>query len=381
METKLVNEHAYWLAWSQIKGIGPILLRRLQQEFGTLSEAWNAPPARLGQVEGLGRQLLETVVNARPQTSPEKLLASHLPKNPDFYTPTDSDYPRLLLEIPNPPPLLYYQGSLQPEELQGSKPMVGIVGTRSPSEYGKRWTRKLSAALAQQGFTVVSGMAAGIDTEAHRACLDAGGRTWAILGTGIDVVYPATNRSLYEAILQNGAVLSEYPAGTQPDRAHFPQRNRIIAGLCRAVLVMEAPTKSGALITAHLANDFGRDVYVLPGSLDNPNAMGCLGLLSKGAQLILSEGHLLDLLGAMPAVDRPNVTQLSLFEPVPVSPPPPPLPPELAQVFNAVTSEPLPLDLIVQTAQLPAGSVLSALLELELMGLVSQLPGMSYQRC
>lgn len=377
-----MEERTYWLAWSKVAGVGPVFLRRLQQHFGTLATAWNATPAALGQVEGFGRNTVERVVQGRSQIQPDKLLQQHQQQNPCFWTPADPDYPRLLLETPNPPPVLYYRGQFDSAENLGLKPMVGIVGTREPSEYGKRWTRKISTALAKSGFTIVSGLAAGIDTEAHQGCLDAGGRTLAILGTGVDIVYPPRNRLLYEAILKQGAVLSEYPAGTSPDRAHFPQRNRIIAGLSRAVLVMEAPTKSGALITAHLANDFCRDVYVLPGSLDNPNSLGCLGLLSKGAQVILNEANLLEMLGAMPPIDatteavHPVSGQLSLFEQVPV----PQLEPELAKVLQVVPAEPTSLDLIVQEAGLAAGSVSSALLQLELLGLVTQLPGMRYQR-
>jgi DNA processing protein len=354
-----------------------VLLRRLQQHFGTLAEAWNASAAQLQQVEGFGYQLAGVVVAARSHINPEHVLEQHTAKNPHFWTPADADYPRLLLEIPSPPPVLYYRGQVQNEENQGITPMVGIVGTREPTEYGKRWTRKISTALARHGFTVVSGMAAGIDTEAHLGCLEVGGRTLAVLGTGVDLVYPPRNRNLYEQIQQQGLVLSEYPAGTQPNRVHFPQRNRIIAGLSRAVLVMEAPSKSGALITAHQANDFCRDVYVLPGRLDDEQSKGCLGLLSRGAHVILNEGHLLEMLGAIPELD--SVVHLPLFaqeQPTAV----PQLEPELAKVLQALTSEPTPFDLIMQQAGLEAGSVSSALLQLELMGLASQLPGMRYRR-
>ncbi len=374
----MLEERAYWLAWSQVDRVGPVLLRRLQQHFRTLEEAWKASAAQLQQVEGFGYQLAGAVTAARSQIHPEKLLEQHSIKNPCFWTPADADYPRLLLEIPSPPPVLYYRGQVQSQENQGIKPTVGIVGTREPTEYGKRWTRKISVALAKHGFTVVSGMAAGIDTEAHHGCLSAGGRTLAVLGTGVDMVYPPRNRNLYEQIQQQGLVLSEYPAGTGPNRVHFPQRNRIIAGLSRAVLVMEAPTKSGALITAHQANDFCRDVYVLPGRLDDQQSLGCLGLLSRGAHVILNEGHLLEMLGAIPEIDP--VEQLPLF----ASKQPPSVPqlePELAKVLQALPSEPTPFDVIVQQAGLEAGLVSSALLQLELMGLVSQLPGMRYQRC
>ena len=376
----MVEERTYWLAWSQVDRVGPVLLRRLQQHFGTLTDAWKASATQLQQVEGFGYQLATAVTAARSQINPEQFLEQHSVKNPYFWTPADADYPRLLLEIPSPPPVLYYRGQVQPQENQGITPAVGIVGTREPSDYSKRWTRKISTVLAKHGFTVISGMAAGIDTEAHHGCLEAGGRTLAVLGTGVDVIYPPRNQSLYEQIQTQGLVLSEYPAGSQPNRAHFPQRNRIIAGLSRAVLVMEAPTKSGALITAYYANDFCRDVYVLPGSLDNYKALGCLGLLSKGAHVILSEGHLMEMLGVIPELDR--VQQLPLFaQEQPTPAPVPQLEPELAQVWQAIASDPTPFDSIVQQAGLAAGAVSSALLQLELLGLVSQLPGMQYRRC
>lgn len=374
----MLEERAYWLAWSQVERVGPVLLRRLQQRFGTLADAWDASAAQLQEVEGFGYQLAGTVVAARSQINPQELLLQHSLKNPCFWTLADPDYPRLLLEIPNPPPVLYYRGQVEIQENQGMKPMVAIVGTREPTDYGKRWTRKISVALANHGFTVVSGMAAGIDTEAHRGCLDAGGRTLAVLGTGVDLIYPPRNRSLYEQILQQGLVLSEYPAGTQPNRAHFPQRNRIIAGLSRAILVMEAPTKSGALITAYQANEYCRDVYVLPGRLDDEQSKGCLGLLSRGAHVILNEGHLLEMLGAMPQIDSAAPLPL-LAQEQPIQSPH--LEPELAGIFQVLASEPMSFDTIVQQTGLDTGSVSSALLQLELMGLVSQLPGLQYRRC
>ena len=215
----------------------------------------------------------------------------------------------------------------------------------------------------------------GIDTQAHQGCLEAGGRTIAVLGTGLDVVYPLSNTYLYKQIQEQGLILSEYPANTKPARSNFPQRNRIIAGLSRAVLVMEAPNKSGALITARLANEFCRDVYALPGSLDNPNSIGCLGLLNRGAHVILSEGHLLEMLGAIPELDPHS----ALEKPLPALPVPT-LEPALAKVLDAIAFEPTSFDIIVQQAALEAGSVSSALLQLELMGLVSQAPGMRYRK-
>jgi DNA processing protein len=371
----LGKERAYWLAWAQISGIGPILLGRLQQHFGTLANAWEATTAQLREVEGFGFQTLEKVVKQRAGLHPEKFLEQHQQQNPHFWTPADAEYPRLLLEIPSPPPVLYYRGEVDLAENLGQKPQVGIVGTRQPSEYGIRWTRQISIALAKNGFTIISGMAEGIDTETHTATLKAGARTVAVLGTGVDVVYPQKNRELYKQILNQGLVLSEYPAKTPPDRTHFPRRNRIIAGLSRAVLVIEAPIKSGALITANYANEFGRDVYALPGRVDDYPSQGCLKLISQGASVILKElDELLKMLGAIPQLDfvepSPTVEQLSL----------PILSPELQQVMEAMRGESLSFDIIVQKTGLPTGLVSSALLQLELMGLISQLPGMRYQR-
>lgn len=372
----MTSDRPYWLAWSQIPGLGSVLLQRLSQHFGSLATAWQQRLDELAAVEGIGPQLLEAIREGRSQIDPPTLLAEHQQQNPNFWTPADADYPRLLLETPAFPPLLYYQGVVDPQENQGWRRTIAIVGTRSPTEYGRRWTRKLTTALVQQGFTIVSGLAEGIDTEAHRTCVEAGGRTIAVLGTGVNVVYPYRNRALYDQVRQTGLGVSEYPAGTKPDRLHFPRRNRIIAGLCRAVLVMEAPMQSGALITANVANDYGRDIYVLPGSLDNPSSLGCLGLINKGAQVILSEGHLLEMLGAMPAYNTSTGEQLSLLTPAPTD-----LDPELQQLLQVLSSDPLPFDLIVQQANLPAASVSSGLLQLEIMGLVTQVPGMRYQRC
>ncbi|RUR74479.1 DNA-processing protein DprA [Chlorogloeopsis fritschii PCC 9212] len=368
-------ERAYWLAWSHISGIGPILVQRLQQHFGTLKTAWEASPKQLEAVEGFGFQTLAKVVKQRSHLHPEQLLAQHQEQNPYFWTPADPEYPRLLLEISSPPPVLYYRGAVELQENLGQIPMVAIVGTRQPSEYGIRWTRQISTALAKNGFTVVSGLAEGIDTETHATVIKAGGRTVAVLGTGVDVIYPAQNQQLYKQILNTGLVLSEYPSKTPPDRAHFPRRNRIIAGLCRAVLVMEAPLKSGALITANYANEFGRDIYVLPGRLDDYPSQGCLKLLSQGAAPILKElDELLKMLGAIPQMDfvqvSPEPQQLTL----------PDLSPELQKVMDVISSDYLPFDTIIQQTGMATGEVASALLQLELMGLVSQMPGMRYRR-
>ncbi|MEM7591030.1 MAG: DNA-processing protein DprA [Cyanobacteria bacterium P01_A01_bin.83] len=366
------QEKGYWLAWSQIKGIGAVSLKKIEQHFGSLEKAWNARAIAFTEVEGLNRRILTAVQMRREAKYPAQLLEQHLKQNPQFWTPSESLYPRLLAEIPSPPPLLYYLGQVEPRENDGSKPMIGIVGTREPTEYGKRWTRKITQALVSHGFGIVSGMAAGIDAVAHQSCLEAQGRTIAVLGTGVDTVYPYSNRQLYQRLLEQGLLVSEYPAQTQPDRNHFPARNRIIAGLCRAVLIMEAPQRSGALITARFANDFGRDVYVLPGSLDNLQSRGCLALLNSGAHVILGIEPLLEMLGTIPSLDAMAVVT---DEPKPI----PELEPELERVYLLISHESVPIDLIVEQTGLDISEILAVLSQLELMDLVTQLPGMRYQ--
>ena len=370
-----IEERKYWLAWSQISGIGPILIQRLQQHFSNLETAWKASPGELRKVEGFGIQTLEKVVQQRFRLNPEQLLSQHQQINPLFWTPADPEYPQLLREIPTPPPLLYYRGEIDLQENSGQKPLVGIVGTRQPTEYGIKWTRQISTALVKNGFTVVSGMAKGIDTESHSAALKAGGRTIAVMGTGVDVIYPYKNRDLYQQILKSGIVISEYPAKTPPNPTHFPRRNRIIAGLSRAVLVMEAPLKSGALITATYANEFSRDVYALPGKIDDQPSQGCLKLISQGAGLINHElNELLIMLGAIPQID------MEIETPLVKSPPIPNLAPELQQIINILAIDALSFDFIIQKTGMNAAIVSSSLLQLELMGLVTQLPGMRYQK-
>jgi DNA processing protein len=378
IEDKKLSERAYWLAWSQISGVGPVLIQRLYQHFGSLKAAWEVKSSELGAVEGFGFNSIQKVskerANFNNKIHPEEFLVKHLEENPNFWTPADNDYPYLLLETASPPPILYYRGAVCLEENLGQKGLIGIVGTRQPSEYGIRWARQISTALANNGFTVVSGMADGIDSESHIAALKAEARTIAVLGCGVDVVYPAKNKKLYQQILNQGIVVSEFPSKTPPERTNFPRRNRIIAGLCRAVLVIEAPTKSGALITADYTNEFGRDVYALPGRVDDYNSQGCLRLISQGAIPIPGElEELIKMLGAIPQLDsiptKPVKTTL------------PELEPELQKVIETVSMDSTAFDMIIQQTDMAPGLVSSALLQLELMGLVTQLPGMRYQRC
>lgn len=413
----MASERAYWLAWSRIKDVGPVTIKRLWEQFGSLKIAWKSSAGDLLTVDGIGLLSAEKIASQRPRLDPDAILAKHEEENLSFWTPADADYPALLFAINDPPPVLYYRGNLRLND--PNLLTVGIVGTRRPSPYGKRWTQRLSRSLTAQGAMIISGLAAGIDTEAHTSCLSQNGKTVAVMGTGVDMVYPAKNQRLYQQVVETGLVVSEYPDGTGPDRTHFPQRNRIIAGLSRAILVTEAPARSGALITARLANDYCREVYALPCSLDNVQGAGCLRVIEQGAQMILGEQALVDALVKLPTVDigeaaeerlkaqlvdrsghqstseqstkqlteqateQATRKQLSSRAPASAAAPVSPIPnltPLLNQVLNAVSVEPVVLDRIVQAAQVDTGAVLGALVQLEISGLVVQLPGMQYQR-
>ncbi len=360
------TERAYWLAWSRLEGMGPIRLKRLYEHMGAMQIAWETDPRTWLEIAGFSLNLVERLRSQKAAIEPESLLEKWETKYGTFLTPADPDYPRPLWEIADPPPLLYYRGKLGPWE-----PAVAIVGTRRASEYGQRWAKKLGFELGRLGFAVVSGLAAGIDGTAHRATLEAQGRTIAVLGCGVDIAYPYQNQRLYQSILhRGGTILSEYPPGTAPSPGYFPHRNRIVAGLSKATLVLEAPERSGALITAYLATDYGRDVYVLPGSLDMEHSLGCLQLIDRGAHLILSLEQLLKDLGAGGPKDRPKN-----------SPEPLDLAPEERALWEILTTQPQSFDQIAQKSGLDTGVLSALLVNLELKGGAEQVAGMQYRRC
>jgi DNA processing protein len=371
----VLPERAYWLAWSKLQGVGPVSINNIHQYFWDLEAAWLASPQELMAVEGVGPKIANEIAAQRPTIDLTQLYEQHLADNPQFWTPSDPEYPRLLLEIPSFPPVLYYRGQPVPEENAGVTPMVAIVGTRRCTDHGLRWTARLSKALAAHGFVVVSGLAEGIDGKAHSACLDAQGRTIAVLGTGVDQIYPFHHRQLYQRIEEQGLLLSEYPQGTKPHKNNFPARNRIVAALCRAIIVIEAGERSGALITARQACEFNREVFALPNSPDLPQSRGCLKLIQDGATMITHEDELMATLGVIPALDVVEPTPS--IQPLPI---PADLPAPLTHILGVINYEPLPLDVIIAKTQLPGPQVSGQLLELELMGLITQVPGMRYKR-
>ena len=287
----------------------------------------------------------------------------------------EADYPEALRWIPEPPPVLYIWGTLQ----HADSLAVAVVGSRKPSPYGQLAAQRLSAELAQYGFTVVSGLARGVDSLAHQGALQAGGRTIAVLGSGINVVYPPEHRRLYEAIREQGAVVSEFPFDTKPDRWNFPRRNRIISGLTLGTLVVEASDQSGSLHTARHALEQGREVFAVPGRIDAPSSRGTNNLIKRGAKLV--EG-LDDILEEFPEAVRLAVRQRGAApEPTDAAQIPTDLTPDEARILGLMPLEEMHIEAIIHASQLPAQAVASILLTLELRGLVRQLPGTFFVRC
>ena len=373
-----VVERSYWLAWREVAGIGPVLLHRIRQTFGDLILAWDADTVALQAVDGIGLQRAQKIVIERRSLTPDLILEQYQQYNPHFWTPTDPGYPALLKEIPDAPIVLHYRGNPEWLDTLKTHPGIGIVGTRKPGKYGSTWTERYSKVLSEHDFTILSGLAEGIDAIAHEACLNANGKTIAVLGNGVDQIYPLCNRKLYDRIAEKGLLLSEYPAGTQPDRNHFPARNRIVAGLSRAVLVMEAGMQSGSLITAAQANEYGREVYALAGNLDSDQMLGCIHLISQGAQILPRPETFLEMMAIMPKTIAPVIdsnqleTQLTSLQST--------LEPSLFIIVETIVKlgNNAPIDLVIETTKLSTSEVSSGLLQLELLDVVTQGPGMRY---
>ncbi len=269
----------FWVGFNLVKGIGAVRLQALREHFGDLSLAWQAPLDAL-QAAGLSQKIAERVIQARASVDLDRFMEQIAAQGIQVLTWEDEAYPSRLKEIDQPPPILYLRGELTIEDSWA----VAVVGTRRVTAYGRQVTEELASYLAQNGVTVVSGLARGVDAISHQAALKAGGRTLAVMGNGVDRIYPPEHRALAEQILENGALLSDYAPGTPPDSGNFPPRNRIIAGLSAACVVVEAGDASGALITAEFALEQGRDVFAVPGNIFSPASKGPNKLISDGAR-------------------------------------------------------------------------------------------------
>jgi len=345
------SETAYWVAFSRVPYIGPARIERLLRTFGSLSIAWSAPGEELRVA--LEPRSLSELLAARSRIDPAGELERLTRSGTRAVHPGHPSYPRLLAEISGRPSVLYVRGELKSVDDKS----VAIVGTRRATPYGRQAAERIAAELAQAGVTIVSGLARGVDAAAHRAALDAGGRTIAVLGSGPDVIYPAEHRRLAEQILESGAILSELPLGAKPDAQNFPARNRIVSGMTLGTLIIEAPIRSGALITASFAADQGREVFVLPGSVFAQTSEGTNALLRDGARLVRDGADILEDLGL--AGGGPVLTQsrMSLDE-------------NERRLLAAVGKEARHIDELAEEAGLPTGAVSALMLTMELKGLV-----------
>ncbi len=355
----------YWVALRQVCGVGNVIYKILINHFNSPEKIFNASFEELKIIEGVNVKAVDAIINFKPVDEIDREIDAIESKKIDIVTFNSPDYPENLKNIYDPPPFLYVKGRLLKED----KNAVAVVGSRNASEYGIKVTKEISRNLASFGITIVSGMARGIDSVAHTAAIQGGGRTIAVLGSGIDVIYPPENIKLYNRIIENGAVVSEYQMGTKPNSYNFPPRNRIISGISLGVLVAEASPKSGSLITARLALDQGRDVYAVPGNVYSYKAKGTHTLLKSGAKLVDGAGDIAEEL---------NIEVNPLKE---IKAESPELSPDLQKIYDLLQDEPKHIDDIILKTGFSSSRISAMLLELELGGILKQMPGKMFERC
>lgn len=360
----MVNERECVLGWQILLPGAAKRVWHLMERFGSAAGAWEATEDRLVSTGGFTPEHAREIAMLRKTIDPRLEFCKLEKLGIDFIDIGDPSYPEMLKNIFDPPPGIFMQGRFDNADLLS----VAIVGSRKATPYGLAVAERLAAGVASAGVTVVSGLARGVDTAAHRGTLTAGGRTIAVLGCGIDVVYPRENKNLKHDIAESGAVISEFPLGSQPEPWHFPVRNRIISGLSRSVVVVEAAARSGALITADIALEQGRDVMAVPGNVSSPLSVGPNRLIKQGARLVDGPEDILDELGVNRLFGGSRELKRGL----------PRLSADEEAVLKMLSLEPVALDKLVEKSGLVAQQVLAALMFLELKGLARQLPGKYY---
>ena len=359
------------VALNMIEHVGPVRVRQLLEHFGEPPAILAASRSQLLQVRGIGDEVAESISSWEKTVD----LAGELKRIQDYgchiLTQTDENYPELLKQIYDPPIVLYVKGELTAKD----KNSVAMVGSRMTTHYGIEVARKLAYQLAYVGVTVVSGGARGIDTAAHQGVLSAKGRTVAVLGTGLNIIFPPENVELFQRIAENGAVLTQFPFNRKADKQSFPIRNRIVAGMTLGTVVVEANLTSGALITANMAVEYGRQVFAVPGRIDSPRSKGCHELIKKGAKLcegaedVLSEFEYL-----FPASNRPpGASETGVLPGITLSE-------NEQKIYDALSKEPASTDEVIRHSGLPSSTVSVALLGLEMKRLIKQLPGKLFVR-
>lgn len=357
----------YWLGLKSVPGVGNRLFLRLIEHFGGPERVLSASTAELKQVEGINDRLASLIHRHTIPREVREDLALAQRNGAKIVTFSDPDYPALLRHIYDPPPVLYVYGTITAGSLN-----IAVVGSRNATAYGRNMTERLSEDLGKRGFTVVSGMARGVDSAAHAGALAAGARTIAVLGCGLGTIYPAENRPLFHRIVDQGAVVSEFPFLTPPDAHNFPIRNRIISGMSLGTVVVEATHKSGSLITARLAAEQGREVFAVPGSIASFKSMGTHRLIKQGAKLVEHVGDIIEELNIPEAETRSSVDAgkgtIALTA-------------EERRILDALSPYPVHIDNLARMLSLPAAQASGLLLQLELKGLVTQSPGKFFTRC
>ena len=353
------------VALNLLPDIGPVRVRNLLSRFGSAQAVLAATQADLSQVDKVGFKAANNIFRWRELIDLDGELRRIDQFGANIVTTDDSDYPALLRQIYDPPLVLYVRGTLRPEDAYA----IAMVGTRQSTLYGRQTAERLARQLAASGVTVVSGGARGIDSASHEGALQSGGRTIAVLGTGLDIVYPAENVKLYQRIAEQGAVITQFPFGRKGDKQSFPIRNRIVAGMTQGTAVVEANRASGALITANFATEYGRTVYAVPGRVDSPRSAGCHDLIKDGAQLCESAEDVLTEFAHLQAIEpeEPEIPMPTLSHPE-------------QHVFHVLTHEEMQQDEIIRRSELPAAQVSVILLQLEMKKLVQQHPGRLFSR-
>jgi DNA processing protein len=371
----------HWLRLIRAEGIGPTLFKRLLDHFGDVERILGVSAAQLTKVEGIGFKTAERIARTRSDFNAEKELALAEKLNVRLLHLHDDRYPPALKAIYDPPPVLYVRGALT----RADNLAMAIVGCRRCTHYGTEQANRFSHLLASAGFTIVSGLARGIDSAAHHGALAAKGRTIAVQGCGLANVFPPENKKLFEQIAESGAVVSELPLTYEPLAENFPARNRIIAGLSMGVLVVEATYRSGALISAQAALENNRDVMAVPGRIDSPTSAGCHRLIKQGARLIDSIEEMMEALGHIghglndhvreAAVKAENEAEKTLFDLSRLN-----LTSEEKQIMEHLNSEPVHVEDLIAQTRLSPGRINAAVIHLQLKGLIKQLPGNCYIR-
>ena len=364
----LTQKKLDWIALTMIPGLGNIISKKLLERFGSPENIFKAPISELITVEGLHKTIAKRIAKKEFSTDPSEELKRVEQFGAGIITYSDRSYPSMLKEIHDPPILFYMKGKGIPRSL----PLVALVGSRNPSHYGLKIAEEMGQALAKRGVGIVSGMARGIDSAAHWGCIKGRGFTIAVLGTGVDVAYPSSNKKLRGRITESGTVISEFPMGTSPEPRNFPRRNRIISGLSRGVVIVEATKKSGSLITASSGLDQGREVFAVPGNIYSLKSTGCHFLIKQGAKLVENPDDILEELG---------LTYDNSFKSDNMNDPPR-LPMEASEkhIYDMIGDYPTHIDQIAKSGQLEPAEASSILMRMELKGVIKQLPGKMFVR-